>query len=65
MLDKRDALGDIMAYEDGDMTDEEVVAFFQRLIDSDMVWGLQGSYGRTAARLIEMGRCHSARKRGV
>lgn len=49
---------DIMAYEDGEMEEEEVVEFFQRLIDSGIAWSLQGSYGRMAMRLIDEGLCH-------
>ena len=30
---------------------------FQALIDSGMVWSLQGAYGRQAAALIEGGYC--------
>ena len=48
----------VMAYESGEMNDEEMVAFFQEIIDSGLVWGLQGHYGRTAAALIERGVCH-------
>jgi hypothetical protein len=45
------------AYESGTMTDEEVVAFFQQLIDSGHAFTLQGHYGRTAAHLIASGFC--------
>jgi hypothetical protein len=31
---------------------------FQMLIDSKIVWELQGSYGRMAAELIERGYCN-------
>ena len=49
----------IIKYEEGDMADEEeIFEFFQELIDSGLAWQLQGSYGRTAALLIEMGECH-------
>jgi len=37
--------------------DEEVEAW-QHLIDTAIVWQLQGWYGRTATRLIEEGICH-------
>ena len=37
--------------------DEEVEAW-QHLIDTAIVWQLQGWYGRTAVRLIEEGICH-------
>tara|TARA_R100001509_G_C4861965_1_gene213683 strand:+ start:657 stop:839 length:183 start_codon:yes stop_codon:yes gene_type:complete len=46
---------DIMAFESGEMTEEEVLEFFQDLVDTGMAWTLQGSYGRLAARLIESG----------
>jgi hypothetical protein len=49
MIDK------IIAYESGEMTEEEVVDFFQELVDSGLAWRLQGSYGRTATVLIESG----------
>jgi len=50
-----DIVGDIMEYEEGNMTDDQVIAFFQKLVDSGMAWSLQGSYGRTAKALIDAG----------
>ena len=47
----------IMAYEDGECSDDEIIAGFQYLIDTDMAWSLQGSYGRMAAALIGSGHC--------
>jgi len=47
----------IIRYESGEMDDDEVVSFFQELIDSGMAWRLQGSYGRMAQRLINDGLC--------
>ena len=52
-----DIVSQIIAYEAGDMSDDECLAFFQTLIDSGLVWNLQGHYGRTAVRLIEAGLC--------
>lgn len=46
---------DIIAYESGEMSDDQIVAFFQRLVDSGMAWQLQGSYGRMAQSLIDAG----------
>ena len=37
--------------------DGQVVDAWQYLIDSAVVWQLQGSYGRTAQALIENGIC--------
>jgi hypothetical protein len=47
--------GRIIAYEQGDLDEDDTVALFQALVDNGMAWKLQGHYGRTAARLIEAG----------
>ena len=39
-------------------TDDEIIEAFQYLIDTGVVWKLQGYYGRTAGRMIELGLCH-------
>lgn len=49
---------EIIAYENGEMDEEMIPLFFQRLIDSGMAWRLQGAYGRMAMNLIENGYCH-------
>jgi hypothetical protein len=50
-----DLVGSIIDYEDGQMDDEQVIAFFQYLVNSGLAWTLQGSYGRTAMALIQQG----------
>lgn len=50
----------IMAYEAGELSQEEMIAGFQELINNRLVWRLQGSYQRTAVRLIEAGLCSPA-----
>jgi len=45
----------IMRYEQGEMNTAEVLDLFAGLIASGLAWQLQGSYGRTAASLIEAG----------
>ena len=52
-----DLVGQIIAYEGGEMDDEEIVEFFQYLIDTGLAAQLQGHYGRTAQDLIVAGRC--------
>ena len=47
----------IMSFEAGEMEEEEMVEFFQELIDNGMAWTLQGSYGRMASSLIDAGHC--------
>lgn len=53
-----DLTDSIIRYETGEMTQDEIIQFFQIIIDSGIVWNLQGSYGRTAQQLIEKGLCH-------
>lgn len=53
-----DVTGNVIAFESGELDDEEVIELFQHLIDSGLAWELQGSYGRTAKHLIDAGYCH-------
>ena len=48
---------DIIDYENGQMDWEQLVEFFQGLINSGQAWTLQGHYGRTAQSLIDEGFC--------
>lgn len=45
----------LIAYEEGQITDDEEVAFFQHLIDTGTCWHLAGHYQRVGATLIEAG----------
>lgn len=48
----------IIAFESGTLeSDEELIEGFQKMINSGIVWQLQGYYGRTARDLIEAGHC--------
>jgi hypothetical protein len=47
----------IIRYENGDLSPDETIALFQKLIDTGMAWRLQGSYGRAAQAMIEAGLC--------
>ena len=52
-----DTVSFIVAYENDELTEEEIIAGFQELIDSGLIRQLQGFYGRTATALIESGKC--------
>jgi hypothetical protein len=45
----------MIAYESCELNEEEVVEFFQELVDRRLIDSLQGSYQRTAALLLELG----------
>ena len=55
---KLEYLDDLIAYEEGTLTPEAVLALFQVLVDSGDAWTLQGHYGRAAQRLIGLGLIH-------
>lgn len=45
----------MMAWEDGQLSEDEEIQFFQDGVNSGQVWHLQGMYGRRAHDLIEAG----------
>ena len=45
----------LIAYEEGQITLDEEVAFFERLVETGVCWQLSGHYQRVAATLIEAG----------
>lgn len=53
--DTIDVLDQIIAYESGDLEEDEMLSLFQHLVDTGMAWQLQGHYGRTASQLIKAG----------
>jgi len=48
-------IGRIMEYEEGSMDPDEVVGFFEELVDTGMINHLQGHYHRTAMAMIRQG----------
>jgi hypothetical protein len=48
-------IDEIIAYESGEMTEGQALRLFSKLIRTNMVWSLQGHYGRTARYLIDVG----------
>ena len=57
-LSTYDCCAIIEGFDGEEHTEDEVIAAFQRLIDTGQAWQLQGFYGRTAAHLIDIGLCH-------
>ncbi|AFU62047.1 hypothetical protein phiHau3_69 [Streptomyces phage phiHau3] len=51
----KDIAIDLISYELGELDDAETLDLFATLIRSGMAWTLQGTYGRTAGRLIAAG----------
>lgn len=47
----------LIAHEAGELDQEETARLFQELIDSGLVWKLQGHFGRMAICLINRGDC--------
>jgi phage antirepressor YoqD-like protein len=58
-----DTVSQIMAYENGEMEEPEMIAFFQFLLDSGMIYSLQGSYQRTAQQLLDAGLIEQPKQR--
>jgi hypothetical protein len=61
MTDNSNLISKIVQYENGELTDEEVIDLFQELVHTGLAWSLQGSYGRMAAHLIEAGEVEDCR----
>jgi len=45
----------LIAYEEGQITGDEEIAFFEQLVETGTCWQLQGHYQRMAATLMEAG----------
>lgn len=50
-----DLTAGVIAYENHEMEEDETIEFFQFLLDSGVIYHLQGSYQRTAQAMIENG----------
>ena len=50
----------IIAWENGELDDDETVKFFQEIINSGLAYKLQGCYARQTERLIQGGYCYPA-----
>lgn len=47
----------LIAFENGELSSEEIIDFIQEGIDCGWVWKLQGAYGRLARHLLLEGQC--------
>jgi len=45
----------IIAFENGELDEDEVIALFQELCDTGIIYELQGSYQRIAQQMIQDG----------
>lgn len=52
-----DQVDQIIAYEQGDLNQEQMIELFQSLINTGLAFKLQGHYGRTAKALLRAGIC--------
>jgi hypothetical protein len=52
---KMDQIDKIMAFEEGNLSRKDTIQLFQELLESGLVWQLQGFYGRMARDLIQAG----------
>jgi len=50
-------VSDVIAYDEGELSEEDTIAMFQKGINDGSVWKMQGSMGRQAMALIESGHC--------
>lgn len=48
----------IIDFEAGELEPGELTEFFQEIIDSGLIWELQGHYQRVAQDLIDGGQCY-------
>lgn len=53
--DGDDLVGRMMAFEAGELDNDESLKLFGELVKSGMAWQLQGAYGRVAGELISRG----------
>jgi hypothetical protein len=54
-MDTINILSAIIDFESGELSDEDTVVLFQALVDQNLAFQMQGSYGRMARDLYEAG----------
>jgi hypothetical protein len=50
-----DTVARIIQYEQGELADEEIIKLFSDLLNSGLVYSLQGHYQRLCQRLLDAG----------
>lgn len=55
MVYGKDVVNDMIAWEEGTLSEEKTTKLFQKLVNTGEVWQLQGTYGRQAQALIDAG----------
>ena len=45
----------IIAFESGELNDNQIIDLFAKLVGNGMAWSLQGMYGRAAMSLMREG----------
>ena len=45
----------LIAYEEGQITEDQEIAFFEHLVETGTCWQLAGHYQRVGATLLEAG----------
>ena len=63
-MDRFDSIGIVEGWIETDIMSESIQAW-QYLIDTGLVWELQGWYGRRAKVLIESGVCTESQEKNV
>ena len=48
-------MDDIIAWENGELSEEDTISLFQFLLDEGHCWKLQGFYGSAAVELLQRG----------
>lgn len=57
-MQTQDYPSQLIAYEEGELSEDKTLSLFQHLIDTGLCWLMPRQWGRTAIALIRAGHCH-------